>query len=127
MFMPYVCLILYIFLYFLVSGNVEMRYNILYGNSYILWFVKSTCGIIVMIEVFKFLPNMNVLSYIGKNSISYDVLHWIILVLIRNLLLVFYPNYTNSIFITIALLSFITIMPICEYLLKKHFPLIIGK
>lgn len=59
-------------------SKVDIHGNELIQGHYILWWITSLCGIIVINNVFKFI-NLRFLVIIGRNSMEYYVSHWIVM------------------------------------------------
>lgn len=125
-----IVLLLSAFLYFFcllcIDTTVEMRRNSMQEGLYFAWYIKSLAGIFLMIKFFSLFHSFSFLSYIGKNSMGYYVLHWLILYLYRNILDVFYPTYNKTYFIISAIVICATILPIINNLIKSKCPKILG-
>lgn len=73
-------LMIYLGVMFLQPSHLVFRSNTLNsGGRYLLAIVFSLSACVVFNNIFKKLPNCNYLQFIGKNSMTYYVTHWIIL------------------------------------------------
>ena len=64
-------------------SHIDLRNNTLCGNSiYILAIVFSISGCIVINNLLRYLPKLQIINYIGKNSMLYYVTHMLILELV---------------------------------------------
>ena len=59
-------------------STVDIHGNELTQGHYLLWWIASLSGIVVINNIFKFL-NFRFLAVIGRNSMEYYVWHWIIM------------------------------------------------
>ena len=59
---------------------IDMRTNIAQRGNYLLWIPTALAGIILVNTIVKRIGENAFLSYIGKNAISFYVMHWIILI-----------------------------------------------
>ncbi len=68
------------FQYILYPSIVDMKSNTLIEGNYFIWYISSLAGIITFNNLFKIL-NINIpfIRIIGKYSMHYFVLHWIII------------------------------------------------
>lgn len=73
-------LMIYLGVMLLQPSHLVFRSNTLNsGGHYLLAIVFSLSACVVFNNIFKKLPNCNFLQFIGKNSMTYYVTHWIIL------------------------------------------------
>lgn len=105
---------------------VEMRNNFLSEGHYITWFIKSISGIISLNFIAYKLPSLHFLGKIGKDSMGYYIYHWILLILIWNLLSSFYSNFTSGLFIVVSCVVCIVVLPLLVYYSKIYCPIILG-
>lgn len=120
----WICIVsalVYVSLVILQPTYVDMRYNdLLYGN-YNTWYLAALAGIITFNTFFRIIPfKMHVLSYIGKNSMAFFCLHWIIFTLCRISFMLIGANYLNYAFVIVSLLSCLIIIPLINDVLSKH-------
>ena len=74
---------LYLGIMIIWPSHIDLRNNTLYGNSiYILAIVFSISGCIVINNLLRYLPKLQIINYIGKNSMLYYVTHMLILELV---------------------------------------------
>lgn len=125
MYLVVISSLVFISIYGLVECNVEMRYNTC-SNAYFLWHFKCLAGIILIISIFKKFYFFSMLQYIGRNSITFYICHWFVLLLTKHTLLIFYPNYTANQFIIIALASCIVLLPFIDVFLRYNCPMVLG-
>ena len=113
--------ILYLAFMILLPTFVDMRSNrLLYGNYY-LWYFVALSGIIVINTIFRLVPyNISILNNIGKNSMAYYCIHWIIITICQiAFILIGVDNY-GYVFIFVSMLMSFTLIPIIVKLLEKN-------
>lgn len=114
------CVVAFLLLIIIKPTYVDMRYNdLLYGNYY-LWYIIALSGIISIIALFRLIPyRMPVLTYIGKNSMAFFCLHWIVFTLCRIVfLLAGFDNYSYG-FVISAVVASAAIIPLINELARK--------
>lgn len=73
-------LIVYLGIMIMLPSYLDFRSNALNENgNYILAVLFGLSGCVVFNNLFKRLPHMKILQFMGKNSMEYYVTHWIIL------------------------------------------------
>ncbi|WP_374047171.1 acyltransferase family protein [uncultured Bacteroides sp.] len=102
-------LILYITLVVYNPSYVDMRSNSIIIGNYIVWLIGSITGIISINNIFTRIKYSNILLYIGRNSMSYYTMHWIILYIIKTFTILIPIN--NNILLFIMFVSCIIFLP----------------
>ena len=113
--------ILYLAFMILQPTFVDMRTNkLLYGNYY-LWYFIALSGIIAINTVFRLIPyNITILNYIGKNSMAYYCIHWIIITLCQIAFLLSGIDSHGYMFFFVSMLVCFILIPFVVKLLEKH-------
>lgn len=106
----------------------DFRSNQINPSFYILCFLSCIGGIIVYNNIFKRLfSNFKILEYIGRNSMSYYVLHWIVLG-VMSILFKYILNFEDGyLLFSIYLISNILLLPLLDVYISKKFKWVIGK
>ena len=100
---------------------VDMRYNTLLYGHYYLWYVIALSGIVTINALFGLVQyRMPVLAYVGKNSMAFFCLHWILFTICRIVFLLAGWNYLGYAFVATALAACMLLIPFCNELLKRH-------
>ena len=120
MFTVYVIYVVFLYSY------LDFRSNTIIIGNYFIYTIGSLVGIVFFIWTGNFVFKINLLNYIGVNSLIYFIVHWIILVFVRNIFCVFNLKTTNFIFAIILTLSVFIIMPLIVTALKGKFKFLIG-
>jgi len=127
--------LLLIFIFFLnlfisfLNNKIDMNYN-KYNNIF-LFYCGAFSGIFFWTGVSKMIKNVNVLKYIGNNSLSIFTLHIPVLIIIVKLMIMIGIPYgiqeSNILFMFIhAFFSILMIVPI-NYLFNKYVPFLVGR
>ena len=58
---------------------IDMRTNVALRGYYLLWIPTALAGIILINNIFKRIGGNAFLAYVGRNAISFYVMHWILL------------------------------------------------
>ena len=119
-------MLIFILICVFYDSVVEMRSNSLAKGNYFLWAVKNYMGLMVFLTILSKMPRLRLLEYIGQNSMSYYIFHWLVLLFIRNIFKIIYPGYTPELFISISVLCCFIILPLVNYFANKSFPYLIG-
>lgn len=77
------------------------------GGSYGLAIVYSVTGCIFFNNLFRKIPNSTVLQFVGKNSMTYYVVHWIVINICWLFLIIVYPVSGVIVFIVMLMSCFI--------------------
>lgn len=109
-------IIFYCLSFIYCPSYVDMRSNsIIHGNYYI-WIINSIMGIILINNLFKQLYPIRLFTYIGKNSMTYYVTHWLILYSIN----IFYTPKERYKEVCIMLIASIIILPILDKIFRTR-------
>jgi hypothetical protein len=111
-----VFVVLYIALLFIQSLQVDMRMGKFLSPVW-LYVPQSLLGILSINGIAaKFMNNTNILSIIGRDSMSYYCLHWIIILAVS----IFFPvKFTdNFMFFYALILANIVLLPLLNYGIK---------
>lgn len=121
----FVCIyILYVYFY---PSYFDFRSNTIDNNSYIFCILACIGGIIAVNNIFRFLGGLKFLNDIGKNSMTYYVIHWIVL----GLSSLFFRNLLNmsdgmKLFICYCLANII-LLPLADMAFNRKMKWMIGK
>lgn len=74
-------IIVFISIFLLYPSNVDFRINMANKGSYLLWCLYSICGCILSVNLFTY--RIKLIEYIGKNSMSFYVWHWPIILIVK--------------------------------------------
>ena len=116
------CIMIYILSVSLFPQFVDLRTNTLISGNYFLWFFIGCASCIAFNNIFKSIENVapNFIIEIGKDSIIYYTLHWLI-ISYSTLILNYLFNVKEGWYMfLIILLSNIILLPICATLLKRN-------
>lgn len=92
---------------------IDMRGNSLNSGYYILSFPQNLLGILAINSLFEKLQiKCNILSNIGKNSMGYYCIHWIILITTR----IFFKGYT---YLIITIFCCLIFLPLSIYIISQ--------
>ena len=116
------CIMIYILSVSLFPQFVDLRTNTLISGNYFLWFFVGCASCIAFNNIFKSIENVapNFIIKIGKDSIIYYTIHWLVIsysALILNYLLNIKEGW--YMFLIISLLNII-LLPIFATLLKRN-------
>lgn len=120
-------LLFYLIYVFYFPSYFDFRSNIIKPSFYILCIVSCLGGIIVYNNIFKRLPNFKILEYIGRNSMSYYVLHWIVLGIMSILFKYSLELNDGCLLFYMYIFSNILLLPLLDILISKNFKWILGK
>lgn len=117
-----------------LSTSVDMRINALAYGKYFLWYPYSLCGIIAVNNLSKYIcsttsffdPVVKVVINVGKHSMGYYVVHWLLLSISVSL----FTKYLGvpegiPLFICVVLLLAI-LLPVINFALVKWIPWSVG-
>lgn len=110
--------LIYIAILIFVPTMVDMRMAELMEGYWLMYIPSAAAGIITINFLCnKLLDFPNIFSYIGRNSMPYYVMHWIVLVMVR----MFIPNGSpaNHYYACIAIASCVVILPAATILIRK--------
>lgn len=111
----------YFAIYIFSPSFVDMRSNKLICGNYLIWIIFSIMGIIVINNIFKRVRLINkfYLDEIGRNSIIYYVLHWIMLIVISIILNALGIEDKWNVFF-IILVSCIVLLPLVTIYFRRY-------
>lgn len=120
----YSSVVIYVFLFFFQSYSIDFRVNELKGGSYLLAVSFAICGCVLINNGFKIMSkSFKLLEYIGRKSMSFYVMHWIIILAIT----VICDYHGWRLFVTMFIAS-IFFLPIADKLnCVCHLTWMIGK
>ncbi len=105
---------------------LDFRTNSLQNGSYISYIISSIAGIIIIFNIGKSINYIKPINYIGKNSIIYFVLHWPVILFVKNIIVNNELN-KNQLLIPIFCASIvIIIIPILIHIINNKLPFLIG-
>lgn len=112
----------------MLPSNVDFRVDVVTDGYWIVYFISSLAGIIVFNNIFRLdLLKFPALTSIGRNSLSYYCLHWILF----NIVVVLYnfkPYSSPDYLILFTLITYsIVILPVIAHFtnfIKKKYPCI---
>ena len=107
-------------------SSLDMRTNALTTGYYFVYIFSAFCGTILMYCLGKKVDFIKPLNYVGENSMAYFVVHWPILILIKNLMERFSFKTTGLVYAGILSTVFL-ILPFCVSLLNGKLKFLIGK
>lgn len=73
-----ISIILFVIIQLRYLSLVDIHGNMLKQGNYVVWWISSICGIVIINNLFKYI-NIHILSAIGNSSMTYYVWHWIIM------------------------------------------------
>lgn len=125
-------ILLLIILSFFDTAELDVRIN---GGancpilSYILFYARALCAILIINYIASKLPEKylsnSIISYIGRNSMGYYVLHMPIMLLCK-IVLLHVPSISFETQCLIMLSVIIVTLPIADILLRKYWPEALG-
>lgn len=77
------------------------------GGCYVFAIVYSVAGCIFFNNLFRKIPNCTILQFVGKNSMTYYVVHWIVINICWLFLIIVYPVSGVIVFSVMSMSSFI--------------------
>lgn len=116
------CAIIYLTMALVGWSIVGMRDNSLISGYYVHWIFTSTSGIILLANILKPIENMPILmlfANIGKNSMYYYVLHWMVIMLAMIVYVDILEASINMTYFVILSVSCFTMLP-CLVHFAKH-------
>lgn len=66
------------------------------GSPYVLWMAGAWVACLAAVVLFRTLPVCKPLAYVGRESMVFYVVHWLPLVLTKNIVLMVYPDISNN-------------------------------
>ena len=119
--------IVYTAIYILHPSLVDMFSNILKTGSYLLWFPFAIAGIVIVNAIAKLIPPSAYMSIliraicsIGRNSMYYYVLHWIILVIVSIVTDIAARGLAPKAYIAVQCAACLVILPVITHVINKH-------
>ena len=88
-----------------LNPRCNMRLNDAHSN-YFVWIFCSWLGCLSLIIIFKKLPKIRPLAYIGRHSMTYYVIHWLPLYFSSHIVRYFYPDI-DQFALTAILITFV--------------------
>lgn len=116
--------IVYVFIY---PSYFDFRSNSVAPSYYILCILSCLGGIIVFNNIFKKLPECKFLSYIGKNSMSYYVLHWIVLGIASIIFKSIMNISANYVLFWLYIFANLLFLPILDIFISRENKKLLGK
>ena len=114
-----VSIILYLLLQTLYPSAVHMRANHAAFGSYILFYPIALFGIISINNIFKRIRyNFPLLSWVGRNSMGFYLIHWVIMTLVETVFVLLSVNNLQLYTISLAVANIVFIPPLI-YVIKK--------
>ncbi len=110
--------IVYLISIFYFPNIVTMRSNSTVIGNYLLSFPQALLGIIAINSLFDNIPfKFSIFQNIGRNSMGYYCIHWIVLIWAG----IFFDNSAQKgyEYISLAIISCCTLLPISIYLIKQ--------
>lgn len=114
------------------SHNVDMRTNgTLYYSplSYSIYYPRALCGILIINYLINLLPSSylqkSIVSYIGRNSMAFYVIHMPVMLLCKIVMLHF-STLTYSTQLLIMLSVVIVTLPVSDIMLRRYWPEALG-
>lgn len=117
-------ILIYVLIFIIQSDSIDFRVNNLKGGIYLLAVSFAICGCVLINNCFKIISkSLGILEYIGRKSMSFYVMHWIIIQAVS-----MSCNYHGwSLFVTICIAS-ILFLPIADkFICAYHQGWMIGK
>ena len=107
---------------------IDMHWNVCVSGHYLLWIPTSLAGIILINNIFRCLPNINLLEWIGRHSMVIFVTHTLILEVAIGLFRGFIGIREYGILTIILITSEILVLPLLITILSnKHLVWMTGK
>lgn len=97
---------------------VSMRFDSVAKGNYLLWFLYSTSSCI-LVDSFFTKVNSNILTRIGKNSLSIFLTHWLIAAIASIYVRFVLVDFSNISFFYISTTALIIVEPILIFLINK--------
>lgn len=117
------------------TNGIDIRTNDGFNPSlkaithYIIFYPRAVCAILVINYIGALLPQqylqISILTYIGKNSMSFYVMHMPIMILCK-LILWHTPGIPSYFSAIIVLAVLIISLPILDYLFRRYWPEALG-
>ncbi|WP_299212911.1 acyltransferase family protein [uncultured Aquimarina sp.] len=128
----YVLLILFGLIHILLhfyNGKVDM-YRSNYGNNIFLFYINAVTACFFYLQLFKKLPKLKLLAYIGKHTIVFLALQMRMLTVIKLFMMVFLGitvfKFTELEKLGISVIQVLLLLPVA-YLINKYLPILDGK
>jgi len=122
-----ISIILLVLEYVFIPTNVDMRGNCIYFGSYPIGIICSIFGVIIMNNLFrvKWLQ-LKTLVYIGKNSISFLVIHYPIIWLMQAICIKYISSNHTICILFSTIVIFICSFAFAHFISKSKYKWIIG-
>lgn len=108
-------------------SSLDFRINALTTGNYFIYILSALCGLILLFYFGVKVKMIKPINYIGENAIVYYVLHWPIILLIKNTFEYFSLRTTGYLYAIILTVSAFMILPVCVILLNKRLKFMIGR
>jgi fucose 4-O-acetylase-like acetyltransferase len=108
-------------------SSLDMRIDMLLSGNYFLYVLSGLCGLALIYYLGEKINYFKPVNYIGENSMVYFIMHWPILLLVKNSMESL--SLKTSGYVYAGILSFIVflVLPICVKGLNGKFKFLIGK
>lgn len=121
-----ICVFAYAMIYMLCPSILSMYMNKLEGGNYFVWIISSVVGILAINGLVRYFCDNRFLSYIGKHSMGYYVLHYPIIVAI-SFIIHDGLKLSDTIMYICMLFALVIFLPFAENILQKsNFKWILG-
>lgn len=118
---------IYFGLTFIFHPTIDIHTNY-YGTNWlhaVIVILSSVSGIVVLEKLFRRIKFHSCLIAVGRDSMSYYVLHWIILMFISQLFQICHISLEKSYWIVCSIMLLI-ILPLANLYFKKYCPFLLG-
>ncbi|MFZ4796178.1 MAG: acyltransferase family protein [Bacteroidia bacterium] len=119
-------LLIFVFLCVFFHSTVDMRINKIITGNYIIWIIYSLLGISLFESIFRLIPRIQLIESIGTNSMTYYVVHWLVIYLIVMVINQFQFKIESILIAGLLIIFNIIILPTFNLLLTKNFKWLIG-
>lgn len=123
----WISIIIYLITQLFCFSTLDFRSLELLEGNYFVYLISSIAGIIVICYLAKKINYIYLINYIGKHSLIYFIVHWPIIILIKNIFKILSINTNEYIYVSIlAFLIFVPMPFIIKWLNSSKLKFILG-
>lgn len=105
----------YLAILFMIQNSIDFRTNMVNGGNYLAAVLFALVGCVVINNLFKRMPfRISVLEWIGKRSMNFYVMHWLVLLLCS----IIFP-YTGWAMLAVMVVACVVVLPMVDYMLSR--------
>jgi fucose 4-O-acetylase-like acetyltransferase len=108
-------------------SDLDMRIDTLLTGNYFIYVLSGLCGLVLIYYVSKKINYVKPVNYIGENAMVYFVVHWPVLMLVKNIMESLSLKTSGYVYAGILSVTVFLVIPICVKVLNGRFGFLIGK